>query len=487
MNLTPFIENGTLLHISKPLNTPTSITANSKKAQKDTLFVAVPGTQQDGSAFIEEALSKGANTIVLQTIELDKLIRLQKNHPSVSFFKTANARKALSQLAASFYPLQPDNIVAVTGTNGKTSVVTFLRQLWAALGLPAASFGTLGLIIEGKPHPTSTGTSGINTPDPVTLHEILTNLKQDHVEHVAFEASSHGLHQHRLDGVKVKTAVFTNLSNDHLDYHSTIDEYFEEKARLFTEILQDNGTAVLNADDSNFTTLHALCQKCGLQTITYGKAGETIRLLSITPHDGTQDVQLSIEGKPYHLTLPLIGEFQVYNVMAALGAIMAYGGDQEKALQACAHLKGVPGRLEKVAPGVYIDFAHTPDALSLALNALRPHTKEKLWVVFGCGGDRDPFKRPVMGEIAGKLADHIIITDDNPRTEDPTKIRQEILAKCPEASECASRDQAIKRAVEEMGPNDVVLIAGKGHETYQLVGTQALPFNDGDEVRRYIK
>lgn len=487
MDLTPFIANEILIPLNNVLNEPTSLAANSKLVKEGGLFIAIPGTQQDGSAYINEALDKGAIAIVVEEIEPKRLLELQERYPSVSFFKTHGVRETLSLLASVFYPLQPHYSVAVTGTNGKTSVVTFVRQIWAYLGLPAASLGTLGLVVENKPNFLPIDTGETNTPDPITLHKILQRLKEEHIEHIAFEASSHGLHQHRLNSVKLKAAVFTNLSNDHLDYHRTLESYFEAKSKLFKELIDKDGFAVLNTDIPKYPILSSLCQKRKLPTITFGKAGKTIQLISMTPNEGAQDVHLSVNGKSYRFLLPLVGEFQVYNVMAALGAVIACGGNVEEAIQACIHLKGVPGRLEKVIPGVYVDFAHTPDALSTALKALRPHTKGKLWVVFGCGGNRDPFKRPVMGEIADNLADVIIITDDNPRHEDPAKIREQILAKCPRASESSSRRQAIQAAMREMGTDDVALIAGKGHETYQVIGDQVLPFNDSEEIKKCVK
>ncbi|MBA3813782.1 MAG: UDP-N-acetylmuramoyl-L-alanyl-D-glutamate--2,6-diaminopimelate ligase [Alphaproteobacteria bacterium] len=487
MDLTSFITNGTLTFLSGELTFPTSLSMNSKTVKEGDIFVAIPGSQHDGIIFIGEALERGANSIVTQGMDAKKLIRLQEQYPEVAFFETHNARKTLSLLAAAFYPLQPDNSVAVTGTNGKTSVVSFIRQIWAHLGFPAASLGTLGLVVANKPNVPFREMGDTNTPNAIALHEILQNLKEEHIEHVAFEASSHGLHQHRLDSVKLKAAVFTNLSNDHLDYHETLESYFEAKARLFKELIPKHGYAILNADIAEYETLYSLCRKRKLQTITFGKAGKTIRLISITPGEGAQDIHLSVEGKSYELTLPFVGQFQVYNVMAALGAVMACGGNQEQAVQACTYLKSVPGRLEQVVPRVYVDFAHTPDALFTALKALRPHTKGKLWVVFGCGGNRDTSKRPMMGEIADRLADEIIITDDNPRHEDPAKIRQEILAKCSRASEGSSRHHAIQTAVEGMDLDDVVLIAGKGPENYQIVGDLAVPFNDSEEIRKYVR
>lgn len=487
MDLTPFILDGTLIFLSGDLTFPTSLSINSKTVKEGDIFVAIPGGQHDGIIFIDEALSRGATAIVTQGIDGKKLIHLQEQYPKVAFFETQNARKTLSLLAAAFYPLQPDNIVAVTGTNGKTSVVSFMRQIWTHLGIPAASLGTLGLIIEGKPLPPPTGTDGINTPSAIRLHEILQNLKEEHIEHLAFEASSHGLDQHRLDSVRLKAAVFTNLSNDHLDYHLTLEAYFDAKSRLFKELLDQNGYAVLNADIPEYAELASLCKKRGIPIITFGKAGETIQLLSLTPQEGAQKVHLRVQDQVYEFSLPLVGGFQVYNVMAAIGGVIACGADAEKVVKACAHLTGVPGRLEKAAPGIYIDFAHTPDGLSVALKALRPHTTGKLWVVFGCGGDRDALKRPMMGEIADNLADEIIITDDNPRHEDPAEIRQQILAKCPRASQSLSRSLAIQTAIEGMVVGDVVLIAGKGPETYQLVGDQAIPFNDGEEVQKCVR
>lgn len=487
MDLSPFIKDGTLIALKKGLTFPTSLSINSKIVKDGGLFVAIPGTNHDGIIFIGEALGRGACAIVAQGGDAKKLADLQKHYPSVSFFETQDTRKTISILASKFYPLQPDNIVAVTGTNGKTSVVSFIRQIWTYLGIPAASLGTLGLIIEGKPHPPPTGTGGINTPDSISLHEILQNLKKEHIEHMAFEASSHGLHQRRLDSVRLKAAVFTNLSNDHLDYHHTLKDYFEAKSRLFKDLVDEKGSAVLNADIPEYEALVSLCQKRRITTFSFGKSGKNISLLSRTPHEDEQELHLSVEGKSYHFTLPLVGEFQAYNVIAALGAIMACGGDIEKAIKGCSHLTGIPGRLERVVPGVYVDFAHTPDALSTALKALRPHTKGKLWVIFGCGGDRDALKRPMMGEISDALADKIIITDDNPRHEDPADIRKQILAKCPGAIEATSRHQAIQLAVEERGPNDIVLVAGKGPETYQIVGDQTIPFNDSEEVRKYVK
>ncbi len=488
MDLTPFIQEGILIPLGNGVGWPTSLALHSEKVEKGGLFIAIPGSQYDNTAFIESALHRGACAVVMPQERGEEIAAyFKERYPETSFFVTPQIRVVTSRLAASFYPLQPHNIVAVTGTNGKTSVVSFIRQIWHQLGIPAASLGTLGLIIEGKPLPPPTGTNGLNTPDPVCLHQILQNLKEQQIDHLAFEASSHGLHQHRLDAVRLGAAVFTNFSNDHLDYHLTLEAYFEAKTRLFQELLLQETPAILNADMAEYHQLLALCQKRRLKMITFGKAGKTIRFLSLTPKENCQEVLLEIEGKPYNFTLPLVGQFQVYNVMAALGAVMACGGQVPHAVEACVNLKGVPGRLEEAAPGVYVDYSHKPEALSVALKTLRAHTKGQLWVVFGCGGNRDSFKRPVMGEIAAKLADKIIITDDNPRYEDPVSIRHQILMGCPKATEIPSRREAIAKAIKEKKPGDVILIAGKGHEAYQLVGDQVLPFNDVEEVQKCVK
>jgi UDP-N-acetylmuramoyl-L-alanyl-D-glutamate--2,6-diaminopimelate ligase len=488
VDLTPLIKEGVLIPVNGIQAVPNSVYIDSRLVKEGGLFVAIPGYKHDGAVFVNEALSRGASAIVAPQGAASKMADYFKDkYPRVSFFETPEIRKTASLLASQFYPKQPETIVAVTGTNGKTSVVSFIRQIWDHLGLPAASLGTLGLIIEGQPLPPPTGSGGINTPDYVMLHQILQNLKEQGVEHLAFEASSHGLHQHRLDSVRLKAAVFTNFTNDHLDYHHTLEGYFEAESRLFQEVMGPGTHAILNTDIPEYEKLKSVCDERKIKTITFGKNGEAIRLVSLVPGDDNQDVYIEIEGKSYNFILPLVGQFQVYNVMAALGAVISCGGQIDTAVDACVNLKVVPGRLELASPGIYVDYSHTPDALAVALKALRPHTKGKLWVLFGCGGNRDAFKRPVMGEIADQLADNIIITDDNPRDEDPAKIRKQILAKCPRASEIPSRHEAIVTAVNDLKQGDVLLIAGKGHETYQLIGDQVLPFNDVEEVQKCIR
>lgn len=488
LDLAPFIKENILIHLAGEINIPTSLAINSQAVERGGAFVAIPGSQHDGTAYIDDALNRGASVIVVSQEVGEKVASyFQEKYPHVSFLAAHDIRKVASLLASCFYPLQPETIVAVTGTNGKTSVVSFIRQIWHHLRIPGASLGTLGLIVEGRPLPPPSGTEGLNTPNPVKFHQILQSLKEQDIDHLAFEASSHGLHQHRLDAVRLKVAVFTNFTNDHLDYHHTMEAYFEAKCRLFQEIMLNDTHAILNTDIPEYEKLQELCNKRNLKSITFGKLGEMIRLISIIPKRDSQDVMLSVNGKMYNFNLPLAGQFQVYNVMAALGAVLACGANASQAIDACVNLKGVPGRLQQAAPGIFVDYAHTPDALSVALKSLRPHSKGRLCVVFGCGGNRDAIKRPMMGEIAANLADKVIVTDDNPRHEDPSKIREQILATCPGAIEIPSRRQAIAQAIEGMEPLDVVLIAGKGHETYQLVGDQVLPFNDVEEVRRRVK
>lgn len=488
MDLSSLIKDGILFPLDTNTCSPSSLAIDSRKLEKGGLFIAIPGYEQDGAIFIGDALKRGAAGIVVSQGVGEKVQAYFKDdYPKVAFFEAPEIRKASSFLASYFYPVQPDTIVAVTGTNGKTSVVSFMRQLWDSLGISAASLGTLGLVRKDKPLPPPTGTNGINTPDPVTLHQILQDLKNQKINTLAFEATSAALHQHRLDNVRLKASVFTNFSTDHLDYHHTLDAYFNAKTRLFNEIMSPEAIAILNTDIPEFDQLMSICKKRKLQIQTFGKKGDFIRLISVIPQADSQDVLLTIEGKSYDLSLPFVGLFQVYNVIAALSAVLACGAPLAQTLDACLNLKGVPGRLEKAAPGIYVDYAHTPDALSLVLKALRSHTKGKLWLVFGCGGNRDHFKRPLMGKIAASLADKVIVTDDNPRYEDPAEIRQQIIAQCPKAIEMSSRREAITKAIEEREEGDVVLIAGKGHETYQLVGDLVMPFNDLEIVRKAFR
>ena len=431
--------------------------------------------------FIPQALDKGAAAVLAP-----KGTTLPAGTPAVALITDENPRRRLALLAARFYQRQPATAVAVTGTNGKTSVASFTSQIWRALGHEAASLGTLGL----QP-PRADAPASLTTPDPVELHRCLASLARDRVDHVVLEASSHGLDQFRLDGIRVSVAAFTNLTRDHLDYHGSMEAYLAAKMRLFAELLQPDGTAVVNLDDPAGAQVVEVCRARGLKILTYGKAVSDLQLLEQTPTATGQDLALKLLGREMTVSLGVAGAFQAGNVLAALGLVIAGGEDLDRAAATLSGLEGVPGRVELVgetAAGghVYVDYAHTPDALETVLHALRPHTRNRLAVIIGCGGDRDRGKRPQMGEIAVRLADKAYITDDNPRSEDPAAIRREMLAAAPEAEEIGDRGAAIATAVAALGSGDVLVIAGKGHETGQIVGGQVLPFDDRDVARTAI-
>ena len=403
-----------------------------------------------------------------------------------------NPRRALAKLAARFYGRQPRCIAAVTGTNGKTSVAAFTRQIWARLGLRAASLGTLGLIAPDRPPEPS-----LTTPDPVALHAQLAALAADGVDHLAMEASSHGLDQYRLDGVALTAAGFTNLTRDHLDYHKTMEAYFAAKVRLFQRVLPRQGCAVLNADSGAYPFLEAVCRRRDQRVISFGTGAADLALRDRRPSATGQHLTLSVFGATELLHLPLAGAFQALNALCALGLVIGSGAEPRSALAHLERLDGVRGRLELAATTpngapVYVDYAHTPDALETVLEALRPHADGRLIVVFGCGGDRDPGKRPLMGEIAARLGDHVIVTDDNPRSEDPATIRQAVLAGCAraagdaEVAEIGERADAIAEAVAQLRRGDVLLVAGKGHEQGQIVGDVVRPFDDVTVVRAAV-
>jgi len=453
----------------------TGLTADSRAVQPGGLFAALPGGRQDGRAFISDAIRRGAAAILAP-------VGTEAPEGAAILVTDDNPRLRFALMAAAFYGRQPRHLVAVTGTNGKTSVANFTRQIWSQLGLGAASFGTIGLVAPGRIEGGS-----LTTPDPVSLHRLLAELADDGVTHVAFEASSHGLDQYRLHGTVLAAAAFTNLTRDHLDYHGDMDSYWRAKARLFTEILPASGCAVINRDQPQAAWLAAECRARGQRVISFGRGDADIQIGHIRPAALGQAVELTLFGHSHHVHLPLAGDFQVENAACALGLALATGVDPAKGVETLAHLSGVPGRLQWVATtaggaAVYIDFAHTPDGLETALRALRPHTARHLIVMFGCGGDRDPGKRPIMGEIAARSADRVIVTDDNPRTERPAAIRAAILAACPGATEIGDRRRAIRAAIEGAGAGDVVVLAGKGHESGQIVGDQSLPFDDAIEA-----
>jgi UDP-N-acetylmuramoyl-L-alanyl-D-glutamate--2,6-diaminopimelate ligase len=460
----------------------TGLTADSRKVGPGYLFAALPGTQSDGREFIDEAVSKGAVVVLAP-----KGTALKSYGHPVALVEDDNPRRRLAILAARFYNAQPELVAAVTGTNGKTSVADFTRQIWRHAGLKAASLGTLGLIPDHEAAPSS-----LTTPDPVELHACLAALAEDGVERLAMEASSHGLDQFRLDGVRVAAAAFTNLSRDHLDYHGEMDSYFNAKRRLFAELVESKGTAVLNADDPAHLELEEVARARGLRVMTYGWGGRNLVLRELEPTPEGLAMTFDLCGNRCEASLPLAGAFQAHNVLAALGLAIATDCDKDAAVGALAGLRGVAGRMEHVGRtplggDVYVDYAHTPDALATALKAARPHARKRLVVVFGCGGDRDPGKRPQMGAIASELADEAIVTDDNPRGEEPAAIRQEILAAAPGASEVGDRGEAIARAVVGLREGDVLVIAGKGHEPGQIVAGRVLPFDDRQVARAALE
>ncbi|KAA1058253.1 UDP-N-acetylmuramoylalanyl-D-glutamate--2,6-diaminopimelate ligase [Azospirillum argentinense] len=458
----------------------TGLTADSRAVRPGFVFAALPGAKADGRAFIADALAKGAVAVVAP------IGTALPAGSAATLVADEQPRRLFARLAAAFHGRQPDTVVAVTGTNGKTSTVQFARQMWELMGLKAASLGTLGLIGPGLDD-----YGGMTTPDPVSLHRDLAAVKDKGIEHLAMEASSHGLEQFRLDGVVLKAAGFTNLTRDHLDYHGTMEAYLQAKAMLFGRVLLDGGTAVLNADSGTFAELAGICSQRGHRVFGYGLAGREIRVNGVEPLAHGQRLDLTVLGRGITVDLPLAGRFQAWNVLCALGLVIGSGADRDEALATLTRLEGVPGRLQHVAThpcgaAVYVDFAHTPDALETVLLALKQHARNRLIAVFGCGGDRDRGKRPVMGELAGRLADRAIVTDDNPRTEVPAAIRKEVLAGHPALEEIGDRREAIRAAVRSLRPGDVLVIAGKGHEHGQIVGTEVLPFDDATEARAAV-
>jgi UDP-N-acetylmuramoyl-L-alanyl-D-glutamate--2,6-diaminopimelate ligase len=403
----------------------------------------------------------------------------------VPHIRLANPRRALALAAARLYPHQPATIAAVTGTSGKTSVAAFTRQIWQAHGFASASIGTIGLVT-----PTRAVYGSLTTPDPIALHRMLNDLVGEGITHLALEASSHGLDQFRLDGVRVSAAAFTNLSRDHMDYHPTLAHYLAAKLRLFDDVVAADGVAVVAADHPQSAAVLAAARARRLRVVTVGRNGdpaEGLRLDDAVIDRFGQRLTLTHAGRRIALRLPLVGEFQIENALVAAGLALGTGGDAPTVFGALEHLEGAKGRLELVGErdgaSVFVDYAHKPDALEKALLALRPYAARRLIVVFGAGGDRDAGKRPLMGEIAARLADAVIITDDNPRSEDPATIRAAILAAVPNAREIGDRAEAIRVAVAELKPGDALLIAGKGHETGQIVAGHVLPFSDHEAAQ----
>jgi UDP-N-acetylmuramoyl-L-alanyl-D-glutamate--2,6-diaminopimelate ligase len=459
----------------------TGFAIDHRKVAPGTVFGAFRGTRVNGEDYIGAAVQAGAVAVVARPeARVEQAVHIVAGEP----------RRAFAALAAQFFTPVPEALVAVTGTNGKTSTVEMTRQLWRMAGHRAASIGTLGVTTADE-----SVSTGLTTPDIVTFLANLTGLAREGVTHLAYEASSHGLDQFRSEGPRVVAGAFTNLSRDHLDYHADMDSYFAAKMRLFDEVVADDGSAVVWADDEWSHAAAKRARTRGLRLLTVGEQGDAIRLLARTPTQLGQTLELELGGARGTVELPLIGAYQAANALVAAGLVLATGGDPAQTLGDLARLQPVRGRLERAAIGhsgapVYVDYAHTPDALEAAIVALRPHARGRLIVVFGAGGDRDKGKRVEMGRVAQALADLAIVTDDNPRGEDPAEIRRMVLAGAPDAREVGDRREAIAAAVEEAGSDDIVLIAGKGHEQGQIVGrgeaTRVLPFDDVTVARESV-
>jgi UDP-N-acetylmuramoyl-L-alanyl-D-glutamate--2,6-diaminopimelate ligase len=455
----------------------TGLAVDSRAVKPGDLFFAVAGSKTDGARFIDSAIASGA-------------VAIAGDHPPqracrVPFVATPNPRRALAQAAAKFYPRQPATIVAVTGTSGKTSVTAFARQIWQRLGHAAASIGTIGLVSEQR-----TIYGSLTTPDPIALHRQLDEIAAEGVTHLAFEASSHGLDQYRLDGVRVSAGGFTNLTRDHMDYHPDVAHYLAAKLRLFRDLVAADGAAVISADHDCSQAVIDAARAKNLRIVAVGSkgdgAGEGIRLIGADIDGFAQKLDLEHRGRRHAVRLPLVGEFQIENALVAAGLAISTGSEPQAVFAELELLEGAKGRLERVAERngapIFVDYAHKPDALAKALQALRPYAKRKLVVVFGAGGDRDAGKRPLMGAIAAENADSVIVTDDNPRSEDPELIRSAILSTAKGAKEIGDRAEAIRTAIAGLEPGDALLIAGKGHETGQIVRDRTLPFSDHDAV-----
>jgi UDP-N-acetylmuramoyl-L-alanyl-D-glutamate--2,6-diaminopimelate ligase len=461
----------------------TGVTADSRKVAPGSLFVALPGSAADGRAFIPQALSQGAAAVLAPA---DTDVRA-----APVLVTSGDVRRAYAIAARGFYGAQPATCVAVTGTNGKTSVAAFCRQIWAALGLHAASMGTLGVLAQnGNVNRELTG-PGLTSPDAADAARMLADLAAGGVTHLALEASSHGIDQRRLDGVTLKAAAFTNLSQDHLDYHGDMEAYRAAKLRLFETLLPRGRTAVLNADSDGYSSFAAASIMSGLAVMGVGERGRDLSLVARQAVPEGQRLTVDAGGTLHEVLLPLAGAFQASNALVAAGLCVAGGESPERVLAALEKITGAQGRLQRIAGGgrgeVYIDYAHTPDGLETVLRALRPHATGRLIVVFGAGGDRDKGKRPLMGEIAGRLADIAIVTDDNPRSEDPAAIRRAVREGCPDVQEIGDRRAAIRHAIDQMRDGDVVVIAGKGHEQGQIVGGVTHPFDDATEAAEALR
>jgi UDP-N-acetylmuramoyl-L-alanyl-D-glutamate--2,6-diaminopimelate ligase len=455
------------------------LASDSREVKPGYLFAALAGAKANGATFLKEAVERGAVAVLGRPDVAPAAQAL-----GVRFIADENPRRRLAREASRFFGAQPKTIAAITGTKGKSSIVSFVREIWTALGKPAASLGTVGVVTPDGEIPLKN-----TTPGPIEVHRLLAKLKHDGIDHLALEASSHGLDQFRLDGVEIAACGFTNITRDHMDYHADFEHYLRAKLRLFAEVVRDGGIAVVNADAAHADRFIAAAKARGLTVMTVGEQGETITLLSRTGRIDGQTLTIRHAGATHTIDLPLAGSFQASNALVAAALVIGLGDDPAKVFAALEHLKGAPGRLEKVAIAasgapVYVDYAHTPDSLEQVLKAVRPHVTGRLHVIFGCGGDRDKGKRPLMGEAAAANADVVIVTDDNPRTEDAATIRREALAGAPHAREIGDRAQAIHDGIAALATGDMLIIAGKGHETGQTIGGETHPFSDRDQAIR---
>ena len=456
----------------------TGLAVDSRSVTDGTLFAAMPGSRVHGAEFVQYAVRMGAVAVLTDRAGAD----IAAPHlDGIALVLADDPRATLARTAALWFGGQPETMVAVTGTNGKTSVSTFVRQIWIEMGLAAVNLGTTG--VEGA----WTAPLAHTTPEPITLHRTLVQARAAGITHAAMEASSHGLDQRRLDGVHLAAAGFTNFTQDHLDYHHTFEAYFDAKAGLFARVLPEDGVAVINLDDPRGVDMAAIARARGQSVLSVGRDGGDLHLTAQRFDSTGQDIRLEFAGKSYTARLPLIGGFQADNVMLACGLVIACGADPQAVFETLPHLGTVRGRMQLAATrengaAVFVDYAHTPDAVATALAAMRPHVMGRLIAVIGAGGDRDAGKRPLMGQAAAQCADVVFVTDDNPRSEDPALIRAAVMEGCPEAHEVADRAEAILRAVDALGPGDALLIAGKGHETGQIVGDDILPFDDAEQA-----
>ena len=458
-----------------PDPTIAGLTADSRAVEAGFLFAALPGVNVDGADYIPQAENNGAAAVLARPGARTRLPLIADEEP----------RRRLAQMAARFYPRQPATIAGITGTNGKTSVARFAAELWMMLGKAAGSLGTLGASAEGFERKLVH-----TTPEPVFLHRTLNDMATAGVTHLAMEVSSHGLAQYRADGVRFSLAAFTNITQDHLDYHGSFGAYFAAKGRLFAELVAEDGAVVVNMDGEGAGEIKALAERRALRVLTVGEAGRDLRLPAVSPQPGGLDMEIEADGENHALRLPLIGAFQAENALVAAGLVIASGTPSREALPLLSRLTGAPGRMQHAGDvngaGVYVDYAHTPDAVATALSAARAHAPNRVLAIVGAGGDRDRAKRPLMGAAAHENADIVIVADDNPRSEDPAAIRRAVLEGAPGAHDIGDRGRAIETAIAMAEAGDVVLIAGKGHETGQQVGDDILPFNDLEAARAAI-